>query len=228
MISTLNLLDADWRHLVMAELEKPYLAELVRFLEREEEAGRTVYPPPAQRLAALAQTPFKAVKVVILGQDPYAGSGQAMGLSFSVPRGVRMPPSLKNIYAEIERDLGTRMPDSGDLSGWARQGVLLLNTILTVEAGRFGSHQRKGWERFTDALLAALSARRSGLVFMLWGNHAGKKAGCLSAERHLILSSSHPSPLGVRHGFRGCGHFGEANRYLQAQGLRPIDWSAVG
>jgi uracil-DNA glycosylase len=194
------------------------------FLVEQRARGATLYPPPARIFAALDATPFDAVKVVILGQDPYHGPGQAHGLSFSVPPGIAVPPSLANIFNELRRDLGVEPPDHGCLLPWARQGVLLLNAVLTVEAGRAGSHQGRGWEGFTDEVIAQLNCDREGLVFMLWGSYAQAKGRIINRARHAVLKAPHPSPLSAYRGFIGCGHFSAANRYLQGRGAAPIDW----
>lgn len=189
--------------------------------------GETIYPPEGLVFNALTLTPLAAVKVVILGQDPYHGAGQAHGLSFSVPAGVKPPPSLVNIFKEQERDLGIpRAGRSGDLSGWARQGVLLLNTVLTVKANEAGSHQNMGWEDFTDDIIRTVNNRRQNVVFLLWGSHAQKKGRLVDRVRHLVLEAPHPSPLSAHRGFLGCGHFSAANAYLAAHGQSAIDWSA--
>ena len=195
------------------------------FLLQQREKGVRIFPPGGRIFAALDTTPFEDVKVVILGQDPYHGPGQAHGLSFSVPPGVAVPPSLVNIFAEIKRDLGHEPPGHGCLQAWAERGVLLLNAVLTVEAGRAGSHQGKGWEAFTDAVIHCLSSEREGLVFMLWGSYAQAKGRVIDRNRHAILKAPHPSPLSAYRGFIGCGHFSAANRYLQGAGAMPIDWS---
>jgi uracil-DNA glycosylase len=198
------------------------------FLKAEEAAGKRIYPPRGRRLAALELTPLDAVKVVILGQDPYHGPGQAHGLSFSVPEGVRVPPSLANIYKELASDLGLPIPAHGNLSHWARQGVLLLNNALTVEEARAGSHAGLGWEAITDAAVAAVAAKAEPCVFMLWGNHARKKAervaGLGRDTHHLILTAPHPSPLSAYSGWFGCKHFSKANGFLEANGRGAIDW----
>ena len=201
--------------------------KLEAWLRAEESAGKTIYPLRGQRLTALELTPLDAVKVVILGQDPYHGPGQAMGLAFSVPQGIKVPPSLRNIYKELAGDLGIEAPAHGDLSHWARQGVLLLNTSLTVEEGKAGSHARRGWEAVTDACIAAVAARAEPSVFILWGNHAQAKAervGGLRSGRHLVIESVHPSPLSARRGFFGSKPFSRANDFLDAHGRGRIDW----
>jgi uracil-DNA glycosylase len=217
-------LEPGWKARVGDYLRRPEMQELARFLRQEKQAGRIIHPAGGRIFAALDATPFDAVKVVILGQDPYHGPGQAHGLSFSVLPGVPAPPSLQNILAELSRDLGTRRPDHGCLLPWARQGVLLLNAVLTVEQGAAGSHQGKGWEGFTDACVAALDREREGLVFLLWGSHAQARGRQLDRRRHLVLEAPHPSPLSAHRGFIGCGHFSRANAYLAEHGKTPIDW----
>ncbi len=204
--------------------EHPTMLELRAFLRTEKARGRVIYPPGRSMFAALDATPFESVKVIILGQDPYHGPGQAHGLSFSVPMGVPAPPSLVNILTELERDTGVPRPGHGNLAAWAAQGVLLLNSVLTVEAGRPGSHQGKGWELFTDTVIERLATSREGLVFLLWGAYAQAKGRLLDRTRHCILRAPHPSPLSAHRGFIGCGHFGAANRYLAGRGIAPIDW----
>ncbi len=218
-------LEASWRARVGDYLLREDMRALAAFLRAEKAAGKAIYPPGRQMFAALDAVPFEAVKVVILGQDPYHGPGQAHGLSFSVPPGVPIPPSLLNIFKEIERDLGLPVPRHGCLQHWADQGVLLLNAVLSVEAGKAGSHAGRGWEGFTDAVIEALSREREGLVFLLWGSYAQKKGELIDRGRHCVLKAPHPSPLSAHRGFFGCGHFGKANRWLQARGLAPIDWS---
>nr|WP_248291796.1 MULTISPECIES: uracil-DNA glycosylase [unclassified Novosphingobium] len=217
----------SWASALDPVLASPPLRALGGFLRAEEAAGKTIYPPRGQRLAALELTPLQAVKVVILGQDPYHGPGQAHGLAFSVQRGVKVPPSLVNIYKELETDLGLPRPAHGNLTHWAEQGVLLLNNALTVEAGQAGSHQGKGWEEFTDAAVAAVAARPDPIVFLLWGSHAQKKAARvpgLASGPHLVLKAPHPSPLSAHAGFFGCRHFSKANAFLESHGQSPIDW----
>jgi uracil-DNA glycosylase len=214
-----------WAALLATECESAYWQSLHSFLDAETEAGKTIYPAKVDRYRALQSISPDVVRVVILGQDPYHGAGQAHGLSFSVPHGVRPPPSLVNIFKEIARDLGHTPPQHGNLQAWADQGVLLLNSVLTVEADQAGSHRKRGWERFTDALVAKLSAERDGIVFLLWGAYAEAKAGLIDASRHCVLTSPHPSPLSAHRGFIGNGHFSAANRYLKGRGRAPIDWS---
>ncbi len=217
-------LDPSWKSRLGAQLQQPPMRALAEFLRAEKQAGKIIYPPGAQIFAALDTTPFDAVKVVILGQDPYHGAGQAHGLCFSVQAGVAPPPSLQNIFKEIERDLGLPRPDHGCLLAWARQGVLLLNAVLTVEKGLAGSHQGKGWEGFTDACVEALNREREGLVFMLWGSYAQAKGRLIDTRRHRVLKAPHPSPLSAHRGFIGCGHFSRANDFLRQRGHAPIDW----
>jgi len=212
-----------WYERLAGEFASPWFAELRAFLV-EERAKHTVYPKGGHIFQAFQRTPFDKVRVVILGQDPYHGPGQAHGLCFSVPQGVPPPPSLVNIFAEIERDLGIPRPAHGDLGKWADQGVLLLNATLTVRADQAGSHQGRGWERFTDAAIGALARERKGLVFLLWGRFAQNKEPLIGHD-HYVLKAPHPSPLSAHRGFIGCGHFGQANDLLAAQGLPPIDWS---
>ncbi|MBS0254280.1 MAG: uracil-DNA glycosylase [Proteobacteria bacterium] len=221
-------LPPSWRAALAPVLATSEARRLGGFLKAEEAAGKAIYPPRGCRLAALELTPLDAVKVVILGQDPYHGPGQAHGLSFSVPQGVRVPPSLVNIYKELHADLGLPIPTHGNLSHWARQGVLLLNNALTVEDGRAGSHAGLGWEAITDAAVAAVAAKPEPCVFLLWGNHARKKAervaGLGRDTHHLVLTAPHPSPLSAHSGWFGCKHFSKANAFLEAQGRGGIDW----
>ena len=207
------------------EFGQPYMAALRRFLLERKQAGAVIYPPGSLIFNALDSTPFDRVRVVILGQDPYHGPGQAHGLCFSVGEGVEWPPSLRNIFREISDDLGGAPPASGNLLPWARQGVLLLNAVLTVEKGRAGSHQGKGWERFTDRIVSELNAGRNGLVFMLWGSYAMKKGAAIDRGRHLVLTAPHPSPLSAHRGFFGCRHFSRANAWLEELGEEPIRWT---
>ncbi|WP_342451880.1 uracil-DNA glycosylase [Frateuria flava] len=218
-------LEPSWKAHLGDYLERPEMRELAEFLRAQKRAGKVLYPPRPEIFNAFAHTPFDKVRVVILGQDPYHGPGQAHGLCFSVRPGVPVPPSLNNIFAEIERDLGIPRPGHGCLTSWADQGVLLLNSVLTVEQGRAGAHQNKGWEGFTDAAIEALNREREGLVFLLWGAYAQRKGRLVDPRRHLVLSSVHPSPLSAHRGFIGNGHFSAANRYLEGHGQPPIDWS---
>lgn len=212
-----------WKEALSQQWQKPYFAELSRFIH-DEYRTTVVYPPASQIFAAFDACPFDEVKVVILGQDPYHGPGQANGLCFSVAPGVAIPRSLVNIFKEIRDDIGSPMPADGDLSRWARQGVLLLNATLTVRANQAGSHQGHGWEQLTDAAIEALSRSRSGLVFILWGAYAGRKRALIDESRHLVLQSAHPSPLSASRGFFGNHHFSRANAYLQSLGKTPIQW----
>lgn len=217
-------LDPSWRRLLGSEFEQPYMQSLRAFLMAEKRAGKQIYPPGAQIFSALDTTPFENVRVVILGQDPYHGPHQAHGLCFSVQPGVRVPPSLVNIYKELHNDVGTSIPSHGCLTHWAQQGVLLLNAVLTVQAGLANSHQGKGWEQFTDRIVSLLNDNANNLVFMLWGSYAQRKGAMIDRQRHLVLQAPHPSPLSAHRGFLGCRHFSRANQYLQQQGLQPIDW----
>ncbi len=218
-------LDPSWKERVGGWLLQPDMRALSGFLRSEKTAGKRIYPASSNIFAALDATTFNAVEVVILGQDPYHGPGQAHGLCFSVPLGVPVPPSLVNIFAEIQRDLGIARPDHGCLMPWARRGVLLLNAVLTVEDGKPGSHQGKGWEGFTDHIVDTLSREREGLVFLLWGSYAQAKGKLIDSRRHCVLKAPHPSPLSAHRGFIGCGHFSSANRWLAGRGAREIDWS---
>ena len=217
-------IEESWKRVLAPEFEKPYFQELSRQLHGEKRAGRMIYPPGPLIFNAFNLTPFDKVKVVILGQDPYHGPGQAEGLSFSVPHGVPLPPSLVNIYKEIETDLGVQLHKDGSLRGWAEQGVFLLNAILTVRAGQPTSHSRIGWAEFTDAVIRTLSEQRQGLVFLLWGNFARSKRELIDTSRHTVLEAPHPSPL-ARGAFFGCMHFSKTNQVLISEGLAPIDWT---
>ena len=216
-------IEQSWKDALAGEFEKPYFAQLVRFLHQEKAEGKVIYPPGSQIFRAFELTPLDQVKVVILGQDPYHNPGEAMGLSFSVPDGVRMPPSLRNIFTEIENDLGIRMSGRPNLENWARQGVLLLNSILTVEAGKAASHRGIGWQEFTDAVIRTISERCEGVVFLLWGNFAKAKAALIDPSRHHVLQAAHPSPL-AGGAFFGCRHFSKTNQILVSEGKAPIDW----
>lgn len=221
-------LEPGWKQVLQGEFGKPYMIELREFLKQEIAAGQLVYPRPANWFAAFDHTPFDRVKVVILGQDPYHGAGQAHGLSFSVPPGVPPPPSLLNIYKELETDLGQPRPRHGNLTRWADQGVLLLNSVLTVRDGQAASHQKRGWELFTDAAVRALNERREHLVFVLWGAYAQKKGQFVDRQRHLVIEGVHPSPLSASRGFFGSRPFSRCNDYLIANGEAPIDWHPGG
>ena len=218
-------LDPAWKLLLQDEFEQDYMQELRAFLQAEKQAGKRIYPPGSQIFNAFNFTPFTEVKVVILGQDPYHGPGQAHGLCFSVAEGVKPPPSLVNIFKEIHAELGIEFGASGCLEPWAKQGVLLLNSVLTVEHKQAASHQGKGWERFTDRAIEVLNEEKDGLVFMLWGSYAQKKGQFIDHSRHLVLSSAHPSPFSVHRGFAGNGHFKQANEYLEKNGQEPVNWS---
>lgn len=213
----------SWREALASEFSAPYFSALTEFVRAEYAAG-TCYPPAGEIFAAFDRCPFSEVKVVLLGQDPYHGAGQAEGLCFSVRDGVPLPPSLQNIFKELHDDLGVPVPTSGSLRRWADQGVLLLNATLTVRAGAAGSHQGRGWETFTDAAIRALSSQREHLVFLLWGAYAGRKAALIDRSRHCILTAPHPSPLSAYRGFFGSHPFSQANAYLVAHGLQPISW----
>lgn len=216
-------IEESWRQALQSEFEEAYFAELVSFLHQEKARGAVIYPPGGQIFRAFDLCPLPEVKVVILGQDPYHGYGQAMGLSFSVPDGVPAPPSLKNIFKEIESDLGIRMSGRPNLEDWARQGVLLLNAVLTVRAGEPTSHGSIGWQRFTDAVIRKISDERGGVVFMLWGNYARAKRDLVDRTKHTVLEAAHPSPL-ARGAFFGCRHFSQANEVLVNEGKTPINW----
>jgi uracil-DNA glycosylase len=213
-----------WQAAIGDEFEAPYMRSLGAFMAAERAAGKTVFPADALTFGALARTPLSQVKAVILGQDPYHRPGQAMGLSFSVPPGLKLPPSLRNIYKEMATDIGAMAPPHGCLTAWADRGVLLLNASLSVEEGKAGSHARAGWHRFTDRVLAAVNARQVPVAFILWGNAARKKATMLNAGRHLVHESEHPSPLAAYRGFFGSRPFSKVNAFLAAQGIEPIDW----
>ncbi|MBS1490747.1 MAG: uracil-DNA glycosylase [Bacteroidetes bacterium] len=213
----------SWKQKLAAEFEKDYFSKLASYVKQEYQS-QTVYPPGKEIFQAFDSCLFDDVKVVILGQDPYHGPGQANGLCFSVRQGTRLPPSLVNIFKEIASDLGKPIPSSGDLSRWARQGVLLLNATLTVRASLPGSHQKKGWEAFTDAAIRVVSAEKSHVVFLLWGAYAQKKGELIDRTKHLVLASAHPSPFSADRGFFGCRHFSKTNEYLRSHGLKEIDW----
>ena len=216
-------IEQTWKDALAGEFEKPYFASLVRFLREEKAAGKNVFPPGSQIFRAFELTPLPQVRVVILGQDPYHGPGQAHGLSFSVPENMPAPPSLKNIFKEIESDLGVRMSGYPNLEKWARQGVMLLNAVLTVRSGEAASHSKIGWEEFTDAVIRYISDNCEGVVFMLWGNFARSKRDLIDRSRHFVLEAAHPSPL-ARGAFFGSRHFSQANNILVSRGQKPIDW----
>ena len=217
-------IEQSWKEVLEKEFGKEYFTRLTQFVKEEYNGSTPIYPPAKLIFNAFDHCPFDKVKVVILGQDPYHGAGQANGLCFSVNKGIPFPPSLLNIFKEIQSDLGTPIPQDGDLTRWSDQGVLLLNATLTVRAAQAGSHQRRGWEEFTDAAIRELATRRSGIVFILWGSYAQKKGAFIDRNKHLVLTSPHPSPLSAYQGFFGNHHFSTANRYLKEQGLSEIDW----
>ncbi|MBO7192952.1 MAG: uracil-DNA glycosylase [Bacteroidaceae bacterium] len=217
-------IEQSWKEVLKDEFNKDYFARLTQFVKEEYNGSTPIYPPAKLIFNAFDHCPFDKVKVVILGQDPYHGTGQANGLCFSVNKGIPFPPSLLNIFKEIENDLGTAIPQDGDLTRWSDQGVLLLNATLTVRAAQAGSHQRRGWEDFTDAAIRELASRRSGIVFILWGSYAQKKGAFIDRNKHLVLSSPHPSPLSAYQGFFGNHHFSTANKYLREQGKSEIIW----
>ena len=217
-------IEQSWKEVLACEFEKDYFARLTQFVKDEYNSGTPIYPPARLIFNAFDHCPFDNVKVVILGQDPYHGAGQANGLCFSVNKGIAFPPSLLNIFKEIQSDMGTPIPQDGDLTRWSDQGVLLLNATLTVRASQAGSHQKQGWEEFTDAAIRELASRRSGIVFILWGSYAQKKGAFIDRNKHLVLSSPHPSPLSAYQGFFGNHHFRTANRYLREQGKSEIIW----
>ncbi|PLW83148.1 uracil-DNA glycosylase [Kineobactrum sediminis] len=224
MAGAASTLEASWQARLQAEFDQPYMLALRQFLQEESAAGAPIYPPCDSVFNAFAHTPLPQVKVVILGQDPYHGYGQAHGLAFSVLPGTPIPPSLQNIFKELQRDLGVGPPGHGCLQAWADRGVLLLNSVLTVRGGAAASHRGKGWEQFTDRVIDAINCEREGVVFMLWGGYAQRKGGRIDANRHVVLCAPHPSPLSAHRGFIGCGHFGAANDYLASRGQAPIDW----
>lgn len=217
-------IEESWKKALANQFAQPYFQELIAFIKQEKAAGKVIYPPGSLIFNAFNTTPFDQVKVVILGQDPYINSGEAMGLSFSVPKGIRIPPSLRNIYKELATDLQLPPASHGDLTNWAHQGVFLLNAVLTVEEKRSRSHQKKGWETFTDAVIKTIADRREHVVFMLWGNFARSKKEWIDSQKHLVLEAAHPSPL-AGGAFFGCKHFSKANDYLRQQGEKAIDWS---
>ncbi len=217
-------LEPEWKAQLHAEFSKPYMLKLKSFLKEQYDQNKVIYPKKSEYFQAFNSTPFSKVKVVILGQDPYHGPGQAHGLCFSVKPGVRTPPSLINIFKELKQSLELPIPNHGYLQSWADQGVLLLNATLTVEAGQAGSHQNKGWEEFTDKAIHCLNEHNKNVVFLLWGSYAQKKGAFIDKKEHLVLHAPHPSPLSAHRGFIGCGHFAKANEYLREKSLKPIDW----
>ncbi len=219
-------LESSWLEKLSDEFEKPYFNALKEFIQRQKKEGKAIYPPGNQIFSAMDACPFNKVKVVIIGQDPYHGDGQANGLCFSVARGITRPPSLINIFKELNSDLGITPPNHGDLSSWANQGVLLLNATLTVEAHQAGSHQNKGWETFTDKIIEVLNEKRNDLVFLLWGGYARKKGQRINSQQHLVLTSGHPSPLSANKGYWfGNKHFSKCNAFLEQKGMEPIRWN---
>lgn len=218
-------LHQSWKAPLLPEFEADYMAQLRAFLIAEKAAGKHIFPKGGEWFRAMDLTPLDKVRVVILGQDPYHGPGQAHGLCFSVKPGVRPPPSLVNIYKELQSDLGIERPRHGFLEHWANQGVLLLNSVLTVEMAKAASHQGKGWERFTDAVIRLVNAKDDPVVFLLWGAYAQKKAAFVDTSKHLVLKAAHPSPLSAHNGFLGCRHFSKCNAFLESKGLAPIDWT---
>ncbi len=224
MAETNVKIEESWKKALQSEFDQPYFSALIQYLKAEKAKGKVIYPPGSLIFNAFDTSPLSSLKVVILGQDPYIKPNQAMGLSFSVPKGVRTPPSLINIYKELNTDLGLPIANHGDLTAWANQGVFLLNAALTVEAGKSGSHLKKGWGQFTDAVIRLISEERENIVFMLWGNFAKAKAELIDPEKHLILTAAHPSPL-ARGAYFGSKHFSQANDYLEKHGLGAIDWS---
>ncbi len=218
------MFDNDWDDILKEEMEQPYFQELMSWLDAEYEE-HTIYPPRDLLFQALRLTPYAEVKAVILGQDPYHGAGQAEGLSFSVQPGVKIPPSLRNIYIELNEDIGAPIPNHGSLVSWGKHGVLLLNTALTVRAGQPASHRGKGWERFTDTIIRLLNERKEPMVFLLWGNHAAEKQTLINTEHHLVIRSAHPSPFAARKGFFGSRPFSQTNQFLEKHQIEPIDWT---
>ncbi len=218
-------IEESWKNRLTDEFHAPYFGTLKSFLVTEKQQGKMIYPPGPKIFSSFDFTPFERVKVVLLGQDPYHGTGQAHGLSFSVPEGVKPPPSLMNMFKELNSDLGIPIPQKGNLEKWAKQGVLLLNATLTVQANTAGSHQGKGWEQFTDAVIKKISDEKKGVVFLLWGKYAQAKESLIDESKHIVLKAPHPSPFSVHTGFFGCKHFSKTNELLRQQGLEPIDWS---
>jgi len=218
-------IEPSWKQHLLPEFQQPYMTTLREFLLEQKKAGKVIFPKGEEYFNAFNLTPFDQVKVVIIGQDPYHGPGQAHGLCFSVQDGVALPPSLQNIYKEIHADLGLPIPKTGNLTHWAQQGVLLLNAVLTVEQSKAAAHQGKGWELFTDAAIRELNEQREGIVFLLWGSYAQKKGQIIDPKKHCVLKTVHPSPLSAYRGFFGCKHFSKANAYLESIGAKPIDWS---
>ena len=221
-----NLIES-WRAVLDSEFQQPYMQSLREFLVQERIAGKAIYPPADLVFNAFNHCAPEDIKVVMLGQDPYHGPDQAHGLCFSVPEGVMTPPSLVNIYKELNADIGMPIPPLGNLESWAAQGVFMLNSVLTVAAGQAASHQKQGWEQFTDKVIHLINERSNNVVFMLWGGYAQKKAAFVDTQRHLVLKAPHPSPLSAHRGFLGCKHFSQANRWLEEKGMAPINWNSV-
>ncbi len=219
-------IESSWKEKLKEEFTKPYFLQLIQFIKQERESGNKIYPAGNRIFAAFDYTPFDKLKVIILGQDPYHGTGQANGLCFSVNHGINKPPSLQNIFKELKDDLGIPLPPTGNLEAWAKQGVLLLNATLTVRANEAGSHQQKGWEQFTDAVIKKISEDATGIIFLLWGKYAQAKEILIDANKHYILKAAHPSPL-ARGAFFGCKHFSQTNEILKISGKQPIDWNVV-
>ena len=217
-------MEESWKKVLEPEFHKQYFQQIVTFLKVEKAQGKTIYPPGPLIFNAFNKTPFSNVKVVLLGQDPYHGQGQAQGLSFSVPAGVKPPPSLVNIFKELQQDIGMPIPETGDLTKWAEQGVLLLNAVLTVRPGEPASHAKMGWAEFTNAVIEKISAEKEGVVFLLWGKYAQEKQLLIDETKHFVLKSAHPSPLSAHNGFFGCKHFSKANEYLKIHSKKPISW----
>ena len=217
-------IEKSWKKVLQDEFDQEYFKGLIHFIKTEIEAGKVIYPPGPLFFQAFDKTPFEKIKVVILGQDPYHNPGQANGLSFSVPDGVRKPPSLLNIFKELKDDLGLEIPESGNLEGWAKEGVLLLNASLSVRQGEPGSHGRAGWVHFTDTVIKKISDERKNVVFLLWGNFAQAKESIIDQSKHFILKAPHPSPLSANRGFLGCRHFSKTNKILMQEGIQPINW----
>lgn len=218
-------IEESWKNVLKAEFSKSYFENIVAFLKTEKAQGKIIYPPGSLIFNAFEKTPFNKLKVLLLGQDPYHGQGQAMGLSFSVPKGIRQPPSLINIFKELHDDVGTPIPTTGDLTPWAEQGVMLLNAALTVRAGEPNSHAKTGWHQFTDAVIKKVSDEKEGIVFLLWGAFAHQKQELIDQSKHHVLKAAHPSPYSADKGFFGCRHFSKTNEYLVKQKQQPIDWA---
>jgi len=227
MTTLSSRLERNWHAIIGGEFDQSYMAQLEQFLRREKDAGNIIYPKDEEIFNALNLTSFENIKVVIVGQDPYHGAGQAHGLCFSVPKGIDIPRSLGNIYKEIKDEYRIQLPPHGDLTGWAAQGVLLLNETLTVQQAKAGSHQRQGWEKFTDAIIRAVNEKREHVVFLLWGSRAKKKSRLIDPKKHKVLKTSHPSPFSAHRGFLRCKHFKKANDYLKKHRLKPVKWQKI-